>query len=354
MVTQAAGLAVLNPVAQIAKAPRESGAPEPSRREEFTGADTLAAWESFNSEFLERGWGDGFPLVAPTPERVAAFLDAVKRLELGPLDVIGKPLAPGNGIATVEKLAINCAMAGCRPEHLTVLISAVEAITETESQAFQADLQSHAGHFPMILISGPIIEQLNINSGMCSLGPGKPSLVNTVIGRALRLILMNVGHAYPTDQDLDTIGVPQKYSYCLAENEEQNPWHEPFHVEIGFKPRDSVITVFSVSEVGHFGGYTAEPERLLISLVKGMRHAGGDQFLADGGDSSEKGYLIIYCPDHARSMAVGGETKESIRRYAVENVPLKGSEKVHFTVVGGPSSGSHVYHALPSISRLIN
>ena len=348
MVTQARGMEVLNPVSQVAgEAGAGSEASQRALREEFSGSDSLDAWENFNREYLDRGWGDGFPLVAPTPGRVAEFLNAVKRLELDPLDVIGKPLAPGNGIATVEKLAINCAMAGCQPEHLTVLISAIEAITETPDTAYNADLQSHAGHFPMMLISGPIIKELDINSGMCSLGPGKPSLVNTVLGRALRLILMNVGHAYPTEHDLDTIGVPQKYSYCLAENEDQNPWNEPFHVELGFDRRDSVITIFSVSEVGHFGGYTAEPDRLLVSLVKGMRHAGG------GGETHDN-YLIMYCPDHARSMAVGGETKESIKKYVVENVPLKSSENVHFTVVGGPSSGSHAYHAIPSITKIIN
>ncbi len=350
MVTQTAGIEVLNPVAQTAADGQAVPAGDllMADHETFAGADSFDSWENFNTEFLDRGWGDGFPLVAPTRERVNAFLDSVRHLELGPLDVIGKPVAPGNGIATVEKLAINCAMAGCRPEHLTVLISTIEAITETEDVAFQADLQSPAGHFPMMLVSGPIIQQMDINSGMCSLGPGKPSLVNTVLGRALRLILMNVGHAYPTAKDLDTIGVPQKFSYCLAENEAQNPWDEPFHVEIGFQPSDSVITVFSVSEVGHFGGYTAEPERLLISLARGMRHAGGGEH-----DDSGHQYLIMYCPDHARSMHVGGETKESIRKFVVENVPLKNGDNVHFTVVGGPSSGSHVYRALPSISKTI-
>jgi hypothetical protein len=165
---------------------------------------------------------------------------------------------------------------------------------------------------------------------------------------------MNVGHAYPTETELDTIGVPQKYSYCLAENEEQNPWDEPFHVEIGFRRQDSVITIFSVSDVGHFGGYTAEPDRLLVSLVKGMRHAGGDSLMPAVGKQLNDHYLIMYCPDHARSMAVGGETKASIKKYIVENVPLKGAENVHFTVVGGPSSGSHVYHAIPSVTRVIN
>jgi hypothetical protein len=351
MVTRTEPLEVLNPVSQVAS---QEGGSQRASREEFAGADSLDAWENFNSEFLDRGWGDGFPLVAPTPDRVGEFLAAVRRLELDPLDVIGKPLAPGNGIATVEKLAINCAMAGCRPEHLTVLISAVEAITETADPAFHADMRSPAGHFPMVLISGPIIKQLDINSGMCSLGPGKPSQVNTVIGRALRLILMNVGHAYPTDTDLDTIGVPQKYSYCLAENEDQNPWGEPLHVELGFRPEDSVVTVFSVSEAGHFGGYTADPERLLISLVKGMRHAGGDSLMPGAGDAAGDNYLIMYCPDHARSMAVGGETKASIRKYVLENVPLRSTDRVHFTVVGGPSSGSHVYHAIPSLTKVIN
>jgi hypothetical protein len=349
MVARTGGIEVLNPVAQVLAAGQaiEPGELKPAEAQTFEGENSFDAWENFNREYLDQGWGDGFPLVAPTRERVQAFIDAVRPLELGPLDVIGKPLAPGNGIATVEKLAINCAMAGCRPEHLTVLISTIEAITETENPAFQADLQSPAAHFPMMLISGPVIAEMGINSGMCSLGPGKPSMVNTVLGRALRLTFMNVGHAYPTENDLDTIGVPEKFSYCLAENEAQNPWQEPFHVEMGFRPSDSVITVFSVAAVEHFGGYTADAERLMMSLAKGIRqvqrHGGGP----------ESQYLVMYCPDHARSMHTGGATKDSIRAFLRDYVPMERTDNIRFTVVGGPSSGSQVYRAIPSNSKII-
>ncbi|MDP6494647.1 MAG: UGSC family (seleno)protein, partial [Dehalococcoidia bacterium] len=202
----------------------------PAERERFEGADLLKGWEEFNRDFLERGLGDGFPLVAPTPQLVEAFLRAVRR---EPLEVVGY-LAPGNGAATVERLAINAAMAGCEPTHLPVLIAAVEAITQTPQSVFpvRSIAMSTGPHAMMLLVNGPIVKELGINSGLCTLGPGKPGQVNTALGRALRLILMNVGHSYPGEGDMDTIGSPLKYSMCIGENEEENPW-EPFHVERG-------------------------------------------------------------------------------------------------------------------------
>jgi hypothetical protein len=139
-------------------------------KEAFSGTDRFDAWESFNYQYLDRGWGDGFPLIPPTPDRVEAFLKAVSEV-WSPLDVIGKPFPPGEGMATVEKLAINCVMAGCEPQHLPVLIAAVEALTETPVNRFAIRV----------------------------LLPGRQSEVNTIIGRALRLIIMNVAHCYPQE-----------------------------------------------------------------------------------------------------------------------------------------------------------
>jgi hypothetical protein len=104
-------------------------------------------------------------------------------------------------MATVEKLAINCVMAGCEPQHLPVLIAAVEALTETPVNRFaiRVLLQSHAPHAPLIQVNGPIAKRLGLNSGMATLGPGRQSEVNTIIGRALRLIIMNVAHCYPQE-----------------------------------------------------------------------------------------------------------------------------------------------------------
>ena len=134
-------------------------------------------------------------------------------------------VAPGFGEASVERIAINAVMAGCRPEYLPVLIAAVEAVAEQpfNIQGIQATTNSAA---PWIIVNGPLAKTLNINSGLNCLGQG--ARANATLGRALRLILQNIGGALPGDMDRSTQGQPGKYSFCCAENEAESPW-EPLH-----------------------------------------------------------------------------------------------------------------------------
>src|SRR3990170_6605165 len=145
------------------------------------GADTLDALDRMNGLFLERGWSDAFPLVPPTPDRVDRMLGGTRRAR----DEVVAVLEPGFGVGTVEKIAINAVMAGCRPEHLPVLLAAVEAVADPRFLLIIAAM-STGPHAPLILVNGPIVRQLGINSGGCALGPGAPSFPNVVIGRALR------------------------------------------------------------------------------------------------------------------------------------------------------------------------
>ena len=218
-------------VAMMVKAP-------PADRQTFEGVDHLETVEKMNEAFLEYGWGDGFPLVAPTPERVEQML---KGTTLDGGYVVGV-LPPGNGIATVEKIAINCVIAGCAPAHLPILIAAVESILTHAGSGYDMSTTCSA---PFILVNGPIVKELDINTGRCALGPGGQSRANIAIGRALRLIKMNIGFNRPGLMDMDTIGSPTKFSLCAAENEEANPW-EPFHVEKGFPREASTVTVIDI------------------------------------------------------------------------------------------------------------
>src|SRR5262249_55129368 len=145
--------------------------------------------------------------------------------------------------ATVEKIAINAVMAGCQhPACLRVLIAAVQAIT-APLYPIRSLISSSGPYGAMLVINGPIARELEINSGRCAMGPGYASRVNTALGRAMRLILMNIAHAYPgTGSDPDTIGSARKYSQCVAENEHESPW-EAFHVEHGFGQDESTVTV---------------------------------------------------------------------------------------------------------------
>jgi hypothetical protein len=301
----------------------DKGSVRAAECERFAGDNLLQSWEQFNRDFLDRGLADGFPLVAPTPERVEAFLKAVQR---EPLEVVGH-LAPVYGVATVEKIAINAAMAGCEPEHLPVLIAALEAITQTPQNVFpvRTIAMSTGPHAMMLLINGPVVKRLGINSGRCTLGPGKPARVNTVLGRALRLLLMNIGHSYPGEGDMDTIGSPIKYSMCLAENEDENPW-EPFHVERGFRPDQSTVTVFGTIDIIHNANYQRSTDLLMLGWAARASTANSyNTPFPNRSEFDDCHFTMLMCPDHARNLKQDGYTKQSIREYMAKNskIPLK-------------------------------
>jgi hypothetical protein len=299
----------------------EAGGPRRSESEIFQGVHTYDAWEKMNEAFMERGWGDGFPLVAPTPEKVEAALKAVTK---APLEVLGQ-LAPGNGLVTVEKIAINCVMAGCMPEHLPVLVTAVEAMLKTPQSIFpiRTIAQSTGPHFFILLINGPVVKRLGINSGMCMLGPGKPGRVNTVLGRALRLIMMNVGYSYPGNGDMDTIGTAHKYSFCLAENEDASPW-PAFHEDRGFRKDQSTVTVLGGEDVLHVKDYNNNADELLNTWSCAAAYPREGKF-EQRLEFTERHCLMMIAPDHARIMAEYGYSKRGIREYVAAHslAPIK-------------------------------
>lgn len=187
---------------------------------------------------LEKGWGDGLPVVPPTAERVEKMLDAV---DADPQTVVGR-IPPAMNNATIEKIAINATMAGCRPEYLPVVIAAVEAalVPEVNLGAIQGTTCPAA---PMLVVNGPIRKQLNINSGIGCLGPGWRA--NATIGRAFRLSMITLGGAVPGQVAKSMMSLPERYTFCFAEDEEESPW-EPLHVEKGFDKGTSTVTVLPI------------------------------------------------------------------------------------------------------------
>src|SRR5512138_652313 len=187
--------------------------------------------DSINELFYEKGWSDGLPVIPPTEERVRRILSAVRR---DPQELIAT-LLPLNGMATIEKIAVNAVMAGCLPEHLPVVIAAVESIADEKFGILAIQTTTHPCG-ALVVVNGPIAKKLGINSSGSAFGPG--SRANATIGRALRLVMVNIGGAIPGEVDKSTMGQPAKYTYCVAENEEKNPW-QPLHVERGFEANDS-------------------------------------------------------------------------------------------------------------------
>ena len=280
----------------------------------FDGTDQFEALERFNDSFLDNDWGDGFPLIPPTEERVEAMLNGTT---LGPDELVCL-LPPGTGYATVRSIAINAVMADCSPEHLPVVMAGAKALATLDPQDARGFLMSTSANGPLFVVNGPIASELGINSKRATLGPGRQSRVNIVIGRALILTLKNVGHWYPGHLDMDTIGTARKFPMLVAENEDDTPW-EPFSVEQGFRRDANTITVFSTGwekDVGDQGNNTGDG--LLRTIAYSCTIGGGNYIanLAGEFDDRERGAtLILMAPAHARPIAGDGFSKRAAKSF---------------------------------------
>ncbi|MBI4307881.1 MAG: hypothetical protein HY684_03660 [Chloroflexi bacterium] len=302
---------------------REPGAsrqPQASELLTFKGTDRYEAFQSMNRFFLDQGWGDGYPLLPPTRQAVDTILKGTRR---DPGYAVGI-MEPGMGLATVEKIAISAAMAGCSREHLPVLIAAVEAMT-TKPFPIRSVSQSTGGQGLLCVVNGPIVEKLSLNSGQNALETGKPSRVNVVLARALRLIHMNVGHTYPGEMDMATQGAFRGMPLLTAENERQSPW-APYHVEKGFDRFTSTITVCCRSyqtDAADLSSWNAEG--VLTSLAgysSCIPHGShGSVFSLRSTEHKEWPYdhvanfIILLGPDHAAAIARDKVTKEGVKKF---------------------------------------
>jgi len=287
--------------------------------EEFQGSDSETAWDSMNNAFLEFGWSDGMPIVPPTEERVNALLATTKR---SPDEVIGV-LEPGMGLCTVRKIAINAAMAGCLPRHrpLPILIAAIKALMDPR-MLYRVICCSTGPHAPFMVINGPIRREIGLNCEGGALGPGAKSHTNTVLGRALRLIMMNVGYAYLGVGDMDTIGSANKYSMCLGENEEESPWN-PYHMDMGFKRTDNCVTMFGAeSQLEIFDLQSETPEGILETYAGTIPCIGSCSTRYWLYSERWADNCMMMSPDHAKVFTNHGWTKEDIQYYIFEHAKL--------------------------------
>lgn len=275
-----------------------------------TRFDLGSSLEAINEEFHKRGWTDGHPIFPPTEERVERFLQAAGQ---EPSRVIAI-LEASKGEATVEKIAINAVMAGCRPEYMPVIISAVECLAEKPDLLYSWLTTSHSVS-PLLIVNGPIRSALGISTGLG--GTTVSWQANAAIGRAIRLILLNIAGVSGAT-DMHAQGWHVKYSYCMGENEEESPW-EPYHVGNGFAADDSTVTVFIVEPPHHV-------EPLASGSAQGLMGAIGDSMATAAcrntmGDAFP---LLVLCPPHAKAIASGGFSKADVKRFLYENarIPL--------------------------------
>lgn len=267
----------------------------------------------FNRMYLDRDWSDGYPIWPPTRGQVDALIAGVD----GDPDDVVCLLPPGNGEATVAKVATNAAMAGCQPQDMPIVMAALRAIANMRPVPRGA-LMSTSAHAPLVLVNGPVAREVGVNGGRACLGPGKQNEVNIRISRAVVMCLKNLGSWYPGIMDLDTIGTTRKHIVVVAENEEESPW-EPYHVSQGFAPEDSTVTVFFTSgewDISIQGHLSAQQlAEAIASFSGGNNSSGYFSSLGGAGEFSGLGRLLFIPPPHAIPLKEGGFTKLGLEKY---------------------------------------
>lgn len=258
-------------------------------------------------EYSRRGWTDGLPIVAPTPQRVEEMLAGAGLL---PNHEIAE-IAPRRAIAIAEKVAINAVMAGCLPSYFPVVVAAVEAMADPTFNLFGVNTTTGS---PCVLavVNGPVRNHLDINGGYGCLGPGWRA--NATIGRAIALVQQNIGGRIPGPISKATFGQPGRYTMCMSEFEEKNPW-PPLHVERGFGRQESTVTVFAaMGTTNIMDVWSRSAEGILTSCAHSMDWVGSNNMVcARAGES-----LLVLSPDHAQLIAKQGWSKDDVRRFLMK------------------------------------
>ena len=267
--------------------------------------ESHTAFDEINEHFYERGWTDGLPIVPPTEARVQAMLGGMAWRD--PSEVISV-VPPRMGRASMQQIAVNAVMAGCRPEYLPVVVAALQAVSEPEYGLAHRQTTTHAGA-PLMIVNGPVVERLRINCGRGLFGPGWRA--NATIGRALRLVLINIGGAGP-GVDASQTGHPGKYTYCIAEYEGANPW-EPLHVERGFRRSQSVVTVVN-TEAPHSmtENVQTDADEIVRTFASCMATLGVNNLYSQGTP------VLALGIEHAQHIAQAGWSKRRLQEALFE------------------------------------
>jgi len=273
----------------------------------ITGKSYEDAYAKVNEMFLDSRWADGLPIVPPTPELVKAMEAGTTR---SPEDVLGQ-VAPKNGTATVEKIAINSVMAGAKPEYFPVILAAMEGFLDKHYDLTHV-VASTGSFTPVVIVDGPIAKELDFNSGIGMLGIGWQA--NSTVGRALELSLLNLGQTWPQVNFMGLTGRLEGYTfYTFAEDTAKSPW-EPFNVSEGFQAGDSTVTVSSAGTPVVFGGGAVAPwtaQGVIDQMAAAIRNRGV------AWPHAQK-HIVVLHPDCAVELANAGYTRKSLQEYFYE------------------------------------
>ena len=286
------------------------------KSERYGVSDPSEAYEFYEA----KGWTDGLPVIPPTESSVRAMIGTVA-------------LDPEHEIAfikerrisvTVEKVAINAVMAGCRPEYMPVIVAALEAMGDPLF-SYHGPATSTGGAAVLMLVNGPIVHDLRINCGDNLFGPGWRA--NATIGRAVRLVMRNVIGTLPGRLDRSTLGHAGKYTYCIAEDEGQSPW-PPLHVERGFRPGQNTVTVLAALAPQQFYNQLSNTaEGVLTTACANMR--------ISPGAGIPREYVLIIAGEHRDILAREGWSKEDVRRFCFEHTQTSLAELKRIQVLPG-------------------
>ncbi len=264
---------------------------------------------------FDRGWSDGLPVVPPTDVRVIRMLQGTSRK---PGEVLGL-IPPNLAECTVEKAAINAVMAGCKPEYLPVVLAALEAALEPEF-TLHGVLATTYFSGPIVIVNGPVAKRIGMNSGINALGQGNRA--NATIGRALQLIVRNVGGGRPGEADRATLGNPGKYTFCFAEDESDPGW-EPLSVSRGFKRGQSTVTLFQGEGVqGFVDQKSRAPEDLARSLAMGLNAIGHPKL------AQMQRAILVLSPEHYAIFAEAGWDRKRIEAAVLAATERPGKDLV--------------------------
>jgi len=279
--------------------------------------------------FLKQGWTDGLPINLPTEKEVSKFMDLSGKSNK---DIIGIEPVKGREI-TMEKVAINSVMAGCKPEYFPIVLTAVEALVESKFN-LHGITASTMGAGILTLVTGPIAKEIGLNGGISLFGPGHQA--NATIGRALRLVVINCTGSRSGEIDKATLGHAGKYTWCITENEDFRPWPNTGE-DRGFSKNANTVSVFAgLSPIQVSNHSSQDPENILGSFR--------DALFAAGPNQGE--IVIIFCPEHVQSFKKAGWTKNQIRDFLYEMAVRTNDEWGFGSIPPGPRpTGSEITHS---------
>ena len=258
--------------------------------------------EAVLAAFCERNWCDGLPIVPPTEERVRAMLGRFDG------DRVLGVMPPLWREASLEKLAVNAVMAGCEPSHFPIIVAATEAVLDPAFNLYGVQATTHPVA-PLVIVNGPYGRSIGLHSGSGCFGPGFRA--NATIGRAMRLILLNVGGAWPGRYDMATQGSPAKFSYCIAENEAASPW--------GPMQEGDVVTVYGGEGPHNVNDHVSTAAAGILANIADTAVSLGSNV---GWYFSQSQLLVVFGPEHAKTVADDGLTRADVQRYVFEYARL--------------------------------